>query len=110
MAVHRFRALVELDGAVPGEPVRRYPCRTHALMIRPVFPGHPERLMLFPAEISWDDEGMLGPGDRAVVTLTFAGELAASFFAAGRRFLIWHGGDIGHGIISRGVLTTGSPS
>jgi len=110
MGVHRFRALIELDAALPGETGRQYLSRTHALMVRPVFPGDPGRLMLFPAEICWDDEGPLGPGHRAVVTLTFTGELAGSFFTAARRFCIWHGHDIGHGTISRGVFTAGSPS
>jgi hypothetical protein len=99
-----------LDRAPTGQAGRRHLSRTHALMVRPVFLGDPGRLMLFPAEISWDDEAPLGPGDRAVVTITFAGELAASFFTAGRRFCVWQGSDIGHGTISREVFTTGSPS
>jgi hypothetical protein len=110
MGILRFRALIELDPVVPDQAVRPYLNSTRALMIRPVFPGDPERLMLFPAEISWDDEVPLEPGDRAVVTITFTGELAASFFTAGRRFSIWHGCDVGHGTISRGVFTTGDPS
>ncbi len=108
--VHRLRALIELDALVLGETGRQYLNRTHALMVRPVFPDDPERLMLFPAEICWDDEEPLGPGDRAVVTITFSGEVAGSFFTAGRRFYLWHGQDIGRGTISRGVFAAGSPS
>ena len=115
MRQFRFRALITLDPIRPGPatlrlPVPQYPNRTHALMIhaRPLRnAGHTR---YFPAELCWDSGRPLHPGDRAEVTITVTDDEARAFFAAGQRFTLWSGGDVGHGTISRRVFTENSPS
>lgn len=115
MRQFRFRALITLDRAEPRPsalrpPARQYPNHTRALMIeaRPLRGIGGSRY--FPAELSWDSERPLHPGDRAVVTITVTDGEARAFFDAGQRFTIWSGGDVGHGVISRRVFTGNSPS
>lgn len=115
MGQFRFRALITLDRterrpSAPWRPAPPYPNHTHALMIeaRPLRGiGSPRH---FTAELNWDSEAPLHPGDRAVVTITVADDAARAFFDAGQRFTIWSGGDVGHGVIARRVLTGNSPS
>jgi hypothetical protein len=87
-----------------------YPNRTHVLMVRASRPSLPGHSRYFPAEICWDDEKPLHPGDHAVVTITVTDDQAAEFFGAGQRFALWNGDDIGHGVVSRKVYTTAGPS
>lgn len=117
MTVHRarFRASITLDpaGARPATlhpPAQQYPNHTRALMIRIRPLRNFGSTRHFPAEICWDSEQPLRPGDRAVVTITVTDDDANAFFAAGQRFTLWSGGDVGHGIISRKVYTDHSPS
>lgn len=111
----RFRALITLDpaGMHPGTPLHRpadaYANHTRALMVRAHSPRPPAAIRMFPAEICWDDDGPLHPGDRAEVTVTVTGDDAPAFFDAGCRFALWSGGDIGHGVVSRRVFTEHGP-
>ena len=111
----RFRALITLDEAeprprLPGKGTREYPNHTRDLMVeaRPLRGAGGTRH--FPAELCWDSERPLHPGDRAEVTITVTDDEARAFFDAGQRFTIWSGGDVGHGVISRRVFTDNSPS
>ena len=120
----RYRALIALD-PVPAEPdapsmpttprrpktskPRHYPNHTHALMVRAQSLSDPSYARCFPAELSWDDERPLHPGDRAEVTITMTDDEAAAFFGAGQRFSLWSGTDIGRGTISRRVYTEYGP-
>jgi hypothetical protein len=117
----RYRALIALD-SVPAEPDalnmpkapvaskrRQYPNHTHALMIRAQCLSKPGYARCFPAELSWEDERPLHPGDRAEVTITITDDEVAEFFGAGQRFSLWNGADIGHGTISRRVFTEYGP-
>jgi hypothetical protein len=120
----RYRALIALDSA-PAEPdglvmrrmlraplaplPRRYANHTHALMIRACCLTRPEYARCFPAELSWDDEQPLYPGDRAEVTITMIDDDAPAFFGVGQRFSLWDGADIGHGTVSRKVFTEYGP-
>ena len=117
----RYRALIALD-SVPAEPDalsmpktpkmrkrREYPNHTHALMIRAQCLSKPGYARCFPAELSWEDERPLYPGDRAEVTITMTDDEVAEFFGAGQRFSLWNGTDIGHGTISRRVFTEYGP-
>jgi hypothetical protein len=112
----RYRALIALDPD-PAEPdalvmpkrpktplapvPRQYANHTHALMVRAHCLARPAYTRCFPAELSWDDEGPLHPGDRAEVTIAMTDDEAPAFFGAGQRFSLWDGTDIGHGTISR---------
>ena len=113
----RYRALIALD-SVPAEPDalsmpntprmrkrRHYPNHTHALMVRAQCLSKPGYARCFPAELSWEDERPLYPGDRAEVTITMTDDEVPEFFGAGQRFSLWNGTDIGHGTISRRVFT-----
>ena len=117
----RYRALIALD-SVPAEPDalsmpdtprmrkrRQYLNHTHALMVRAQCLSKPGYARCFPAELSWEDERPLHPGDRAEVTITITDDEVAEFFGAGQRFSLWNGTDIGHGTISRRVFTEYGP-
>ncbi len=105
----RYRALIALDPAQPRPAVREYLNHTHTLMVRACCLAMPSYARCFPAELSWDDERPLHPGDRAEVTITVTDDDAPSFFGAGQRFSLWDGADIGHGTISRRVFTEYGP-
>jgi len=105
----RYRALIALD-AVPLQPGRgEYHNHTHKLMVHAHCVREPAHIRYFPAELSWDDERTLHPGDRAEVTITIVDDEAASFFDCGQRFDLWNGSDIGHGTISRRVYSEYGP-
>ena len=114
----RFRALIALDPAgtrsmLPSRPMRRpgqcYLNHTHALMVQAARLRSPGRTRIFPAEICWDDEEPLYPGDRAEVTITVIDDEAPDFLDGGQRFTLWSGGDVGHGTITRRVFTEYGP-
>jgi hypothetical protein len=100
-----FRALIALDAEAPGHGVGQYASPTHALMLRAARLSLPACHRLFRAEVCWDDHQLLKPGDRAVVTIELADDDAEMYFAAGHRFTIWNGSDIGYGTISRQIFT-----
>jgi hypothetical protein len=112
----RFRALITLDPAEPRpgalhRPARHYPNHTRALMIvaEPLHAGvGPARPL--PAEIWWDGEEPLRPGDHASVTARVSDDQACAFLEAGTRFALWSGGEVGHGTIYRRVFTDYGPS
>ncbi len=112
----RYRALIALD-SVPAQPdtldalrvPRQYVNHTHALMVRACCLAKPEYARCFPAELCWDDEQPLRPGDRAEVTITMTDDEAPAFFGCGQRFSLWNGADVGHGTISRRVYSEYGP-
>jgi|SRR5215469_5272033 len=113
----RYRALIALD-PVPAEPdalamakrpktakrPRQYANHTHALMVRAQSLASPGYTRCFPAELSWDAEGPLHPGDRAEVTIAMTDDEVPAFFGAGQQFSLWDGAEIGHGTISRRLV------
>lgn len=116
MRQFRFRALVTFD-PVESRPVasrtsaQQYQSHTRALMIlaRPLRADTgPARLL--PAEIWWDSEEPLRPGDHAVVTARVADDQAEAFLDAGQHFTLWSGGSVGHGTICRRVFSDYGPS
>ncbi len=112
----RYRALIALD-SVPAEPdtmhvlpvPRQYVNHTHALMVRASCLTKPDYARCFPAELCWDDEEPLHPGDRAEVTITMTDDEVTEFFGCGQRFSLWNGADVGHGTISRKVYSEYGP-
>lgn len=115
MRQFRFRALIVLNPVGPGSatlnpPASQYPNRTHALMIQARPLRSAGRSRVFPAELCWNSDEPLHPGDRAEVTITVTGDEARAFFDAGQRSTLWSGCDVGHGTISRRVFTENSPS
>lgn len=114
----RFRALIALDPVgsrraaslrPSRHPAQQYPNRTHTLMIRALRLRSPGGIRYFPAEICWDDEQPLHPGDHAEVTITVTDDEAPDYLDAGQRFTLWSGGEVGHGTISRKVFTEYGP-
>jgi hypothetical protein len=111
----RFRAFIALDPPAADRVLslrrraEQYPDHTHALMVRAPSLRSPGRVRYFPAEICWDGEEPLRPGDRAEVTIAITDDETAAFFAAGQCFTLWSGGDIGHGTVTRRVFTEYSP-
>jgi len=114
----RFRALIALDPAGtdsaltsrPSRPLaRRFLNHTHALMVRAARLRSPGGTRIFPAEICWDDEEPLYPGDHAEVTITVTDDEAPEFLDGGQRFTLWSGRDVGHGTITRRVFTEYGP-
>lgn len=116
MRQFRFRALITLDPVEPRSgglhrPPRQYPNHTRALVImaRPLRDDTGAARPL-PAEIWWDGDEPLRPGDHAVVTAMVSDEQADAFLGAGQRFTLWSGGVVGHGTVSRRVFTDYGPS
>jgi hypothetical protein len=105
----RFRALVTLDASAAEVPASHYPSGSRTVIIQAHLTGKPGAYRDFPAAISTDDEAPLGPGQRAVVTLTLAGDEAGSFLSPGQHFTVWAGGDAGHGVVSRRVYCLSGP-
>jgi hypothetical protein len=68
------------------------------------------RRKYFEAVIERDDAPSLHHADREIVTIAVTDSHAGEFFAPGRHFTLWNGHDIGTGVVSRQVYTTGSPS
>ncbi len=101
----KFRALIALNAAAPGRFAKHYGSPTRALMLRAAGLRSPRCQRFFNAEITWEDQQPLRPGDRAVVTVTLTDEDTEMFFAAGQRFALWNGSDIGYGTISRQLFT-----
>jgi hypothetical protein len=112
----RFRALIILDPARahPGTPLHPatdvYANHTHTLMVRARCMRPPGEVRVFPAELHWDDDKPLHPGERAMVTITVEAENADGFFNAGHRFTLWSGDDVGRGVVSRRVIFEYAPS
>src|SRR5262249_2170812 len=117
----RYRALIALD-PVPAEPDalsmpntpimrkrRQYPNHTHALMVRAQCLSKPGYDRGFPAELSWEDERPLHPGDHAEGTITMTDDEGSEFCAAGQLSSPCNGTDIGHGPISGRVFTEYGP-
>lgn len=93
----------------PGEAGERYFNHTRELMLRAESRERPGCYRSFAAELCWDDETPLRPGDRHIVTVTVTDDEAPVFFRPGQRFTLWSGADVGHGTISRRVFTEYGP-
>lgn len=116
----RYRAVIALDsageravkaaaGTDVAEIPRQYRSHTRGLMVRAPSLSLPARSRSFPAELCWDDEVPLHPGDRHVVTITVTDDDAPAFLDAGQHITLWDGGEVGHGTISRQVFTEYGP-
>ncbi|HEX6449551.1 MAG TPA: hypothetical protein VF060_08820 [Trebonia sp.] len=96
---------------VPADDARgQYLNRTHELMLRAESREKPGFYRSFSAELAWDDDVPLHPGERHVITVTLTDDDAPVFFWAGQRFTLWSGGEVGHGTISRRVFSEHGPS
>ena len=94
----RYRAVIALDPEGERRTVGRearvaseYLCHTHDLMVRASSLRAPARSRSFPAELCWDDEKPLHPGDRHVVTITVMDDAAPAFLGAGQHITLWAG-------------------
>lgn len=107
-----FRALITLDslGDRESKAPEQYLNHTHTLMVETRGAGPPGSVRFFPAEISWDGDRPLYPGDHAVVTITVTDDDAGTLFSPGDQFRLWCGRVVGHGTISRKVYTAYTPS
>lgn len=96
-----------LAATVPpgGDAGEEYRNHTHELMVRAESRQKPGYHRNFAAELSWDDEVPLHPGDRHVVTLTLTDDEAPEFFGPGQHFTLWSGAEVGHGTISRQMFS-----
>ncbi len=107
-----FRALISLGPAAHDSQGRDYPSGTRAVMVRASSLAQPALRKYFEARIERDDEPYLRHDDHELVTITVTDDddRAATSFPPGQRFTLWNGHDIGTGVVSRQVFTTGSPS
>jgi len=110
MSSFRFRAVVTLNGAARGGRVAGHPDGTNAVVVHAGRLGQPGTDRYFEAAIGREDRQALHDEGHAVVTITVADGQALDFFAPGQHFALWDGVDVGTGVISRRVFTTGSPS
>jgi hypothetical protein len=79
-------------------------------MVRAGSLARPARWKYFEARIERDGEPFLHHGDHEIVTITLTNDDIGEFFAPGQHFTLWNGHDIGTGVVSRQIFTTGSPS
>ena len=104
MTPFTFKALVTLEDA--EQPAGRL---ARSLALRGHCAGPPVRTMMFNARIVADDDEPLRPGDRhRVVTITVIDDRAARFFSPGRHFEVLTGHEVGHGTVSRRLVTLGA--
>lgn len=111
----RYRAVIALDPARPSSPLPRpgrpadagevYRNHTRELVVCAGSREKPGGLREFSAELCWDDEEPLHPGDRHVVTVTVTGDGGPEALVPGERFTLWSGGEVGHGTISRKMFS-----
>jgi hypothetical protein len=79
-------------------------------MVRCARLGQPAVQRNFPATIFPADDGLLNPGGKAVVvTIEIPHDEACDFLGPGQPITLWHGSDMGHGVISRRVFFTSMP-
>ncbi len=98
---HRFKfsAVVTLDAG--GKAGRQYRCGVPGLLVRVRSCERPSVQQYFPALFFTDDRGPLRPGDKGVrVTVCVPDDDASGFFQSGQHFVMWDGGDIGHGTVA----------
>ena len=99
-----------LPATAPADDVGgQYLNHTHQLMLRAESREKPGYYRSFAAELCWDEDAPLHPGDRHVVTVTMTDDEAPVFFGAGQRFTLWSGAEVGHGTISRRVFSDHGP-
>ena len=119
MTQTRFRAIITLDQLgmqdVPTTrpfrpPEGEYINHTHHLVVRAPQLRDPALVRYFTAEISWDEEQPLHPGDHAKVTITLTDDEALEFLGPGQHIDLWSGACVGHGTISRRVFSEHVPS
>lgn len=110
MKTYRLRALVTLGPAAHDSQGHEYPSGTRAVMVLASSLARPAYRKYFPATIERDDDAFLHHDDREVVTITLTDDDAGWFFAPGQHFTLWNGQDIGTGVVTRHVFTSGSPS
>jgi hypothetical protein len=79
-------------------------------MVRCARLGQPAVQRYFPATIYRTDDQRLEPGGKGViVTIEIPDDEACDFLGPGQPITLWHGGDVGHGVISRRVFFTSMP-
>lgn len=110
MTTFRFRALITLGPAAHDSQGHDYPNGTRAVMVRGSSPARPAHRKYSEAVIERGDAPFQHHGDREIVTIALTDSHAGEFFAPGQHFTLWNGHDIGTGVVSRPVYTTGSPS
>lgn len=111
----RYRAIIALDPVHPAPSLPRpgrpadsgevYRNHTRELVLCAGSREKPGDVREFAAELSWDDDEPLHPGDRHVVTVTVTDDHDPAVFGPGQRFTLWNGGEVGHGTISRKMFS-----
>ena len=105
MKRYKFQALVTMDGRGDGEPgvVLSSAPRRMVLQGREEETGHSQ---MFSALVSCEDEAPFRPhGHQLLVTLRLAGDEVPDYVHSGGGFDLWLGHEVGHGVITRRLLT-----
>jgi len=79
-------------------------------MVRAARLRSPGGTPIIPADMCWDDEEPLYPGDHAEVTITVTDDEAPEFLAGGQRFTLWSGRDVGPGLSPGGYSPSTAPT
>ena len=101
MKRYKFQALVTMGGDSDGSPRVMLGSAPRRIVIRGRNDetGHSQ---IFSALISCEDEGPFRAHDREMlVTLWLTGDNVAAYLHGGRRFDLWLGHDVGHGLVTR---------
>ena len=101
MKRYKFQALVTMGKDGGGGPRVTLGSAPRRLVLRGRNDetGHSQ---VFSALVSCEDEAPFRPhGRQMLVTLRLAGDDVADYLESGRRFDLWLGGDVGHGVVTR---------
>lgn len=101
MHQYKYQALFTVYPGGDGSPREKLGPAPRRMVLR----GHDEesrRNQFYAALVSCDDDGPFQPGHaQLLVTLRVAGDDVPHYLHVGSRFELWHGGDIGRGVITR---------
>lgn len=101
MKRYKFQALVTLHAAGDGRPCPKLEPAPRRMVLRG-WSGETGCSQLFTVLVSSEDDGPFRPGSpRAEVTLRVAGDDVADYLGVGQHFVLWMGGEVGEGVVTR---------
>jgi hypothetical protein len=101
MKRYKFQALVTPATDDDGEAREKLSSGSHRMVLR-AQNNETRRTQVFSALVDGEDEGPFRPGKpEVVVTLRVIGDDVTDYLDIGSRFSLWHGTDVGQGVVTR---------